>query len=421
MLKGKRVKEIMRFFVGTAAVIVCASFFPQPALPQQLTQHKASHKIVVNGDIRNYYFTRSYKEGTDQAAFSVGGRLHAETSARRGLGFGATYMGANPLAQNGPNPLLIDNTLPGYTISTLGEAYLSYQGERSQVKYGRQVIRTPWANPSDTRMVPVSFEGLSASMQTTTGWSFSLDRMYKFKNRVKSTFDRNTLVTTVPTSGFLAAGTVYKKGPLSAQAWYYRFYDIAQLGYADALLRANTKKRFKPVAAAQIMSEGGIGGNLLKNVRAHAAGGSLGVASDDVEATVSYDNVPGDASAYKGGLIVSPYTSGYQTDPLFTDTQSASLVEKGQGHAYKVAATFWTSGHRFRFIADRARYFLAPAKGVPNNDLLKTDFDLTYFLGARPGDAAFRGLAIRDKLGIFDTPAAPLTQQFNQAMLEYDF
>ncbi len=376
---------------------------------------------MISGDVRNYYFTRSYKRGTDQAAFSLGGRLHIETPAHPGVGFGATYMGANPLAQNGPNPLLIDNTLPGYNISTLGKAYVSYHGTRSEAKYGRQIIRTPWANPSDTRMVPVSFEGLSASLETPTGWSFSLDRMYKFKSRVKATFDRNTLVSTVPTSGFLAAGAAYKKGVLSGQAWYYRFYDIAQLGYADAAMRANTRKRFKPIAAAQIISEGGVGGGLLKDVRAHAAGGYARVTSDDLEATVSYDNVPGDAGAYKGGLIVSPYTSGYQTDPLYTDTQSTSLVEKGQGHADKVAATFWTSGHRFRFIADRARYFLPPAKGVPNNDLLKTDFDATYFIGDRPGDAAFRGLAIRDKLGIFDTPAAPLTQQFNQAMLEYDF
>ncbi|MDP9110290.1 MAG: hypothetical protein M3M96_01465, partial [Candidatus Eremiobacteraeota bacterium] len=102
--------------------------------------------FTYKGFVRGYYFTRQNasgsKPGVNQASFNAALNLHGQyTFADSGFSAGATYLYANPL-NNCTTPashfappcgkvtapsLNPDDTLPGFTLSTLYEAYVQYQ------------------------------------------------------------------------------------------------------------------------------------------------------------------------------------------------------------------------------------------------------------------------------------------------------
>ena len=52
-----------------------------------------------------------------------------------------------------------DDTLPGFTLSTFDEAYVAYKAYGFAGTLGNQLFRSPWANPSDSRLKPAAFSG----------------------------------------------------------------------------------------------------------------------------------------------------------------------------------------------------------------------------------------------------------------------
>jgi hypothetical protein len=88
------------------------------------TSSAQTNGLQFNGNMRSYYFTRSFKKGTNQAAFSLGGNFHIEGDFARRIGAELTYGTANPLGANSAHLARVDATLPGTTISVVEEAYL---------------------------------------------------------------------------------------------------------------------------------------------------------------------------------------------------------------------------------------------------------------------------------------------------------
>jgi hypothetical protein len=378
------------------------------------------HGLLVSGNIRSYYFTRSFRKGTDQAAFSLGGNFHIQGDFADGIGAGLTYGTANPLGANSANPARVDATLPATTVSVLEEAYLQYHTDYVGLRVGRQKISTPWALPSDSRIIPNAFQGVGANAKISKAWMLVADRMVRYKSRVVSTFDANDNLSTLPTTGLLAVGGVYSQSSASAQAWYYDFYGTAQMAYVDATQRFLITRKFRPYAAAQYVAEAGKTQRLMGNVDAHGYGINLGVQHDRGDLSLAYNDVSFSRGSYKGGGIASPYTYA-DTDPLYTTVTGTGLVDKGAGHAYRVAGTVWSYHNKLRATAARAEYYLYGASKFPNNHVLATNLDVTYFLGNGKRGEAFRGLSIRDRWIDIDTPGSPFTFINNRAQLEYDF
>jgi len=56
---------------------------------------------------------------------------------------------------------------------------------------------------------------------------------------------------------------------------------------------------------------------------------------------LAYSDIWGPVSAYGQGAIVSPYTYGFATDPLYTTPYLSGLVELGiSGQVYKISPAF---------------------------------------------------------------------------------
>ena len=479
---------------ATPATTVVAQASPAP----KATPSPFSYK----GYIRAYDFTRQNASSgfskANQQAFNVGINLHGDYKFNPNWSVGASYFYANPLnnctsAQShftqpckGAAPgLTQDDTLPGFEMSTLYEGYLAYGDKTTNGKVGYQVINTPWANPSDSRIKPNAFLGADLSTKFNANWSGELGYFNGFEDRVSSQFFRSTLLTYVPAdapgytslaaangangltmitnSGFGYGRLGYTGNGLTTNLNYYAFSDIANAFWLDA--KYALKGTYKPFVAAQFGSEKNTGKALVGIVDSQVFGLQGGVSfNKNVALTVGYDHVPsktatitgtcpanhvvptnagaanyflpkdsyncvpgaapGTMTVYYGGWA-SPYTDSYATDPFFTTTISQGMVDRrGFGDSGKAALTF-TSNDK-RFVTTIARALYAYGNGtVGVTPTQETNFDTQYFFNKLPKSGSYKGFTFRYRYAERTEQFAPKGVaplfKYNRFQAEYDF
>ena len=318
------------------------------------------------GDIRAFYFGRtngnscltcSVKGTPDAVAFNSGGTLHGQINIPYSPWvIGATYFGAYPFGANWPGPLnnigynpLVDNTLPGYSTNLFGEAYLQYHttGVFGQIgKMELTNVMSPWAHTSDSRIDPASFQGTLLDGNISPNWQVGGIYMVRFRSRVTSAFNANTLLTscntafntgkgpvqgvsgtfTVPgdpcnklqkSQGFLQFWTSYRSSSsgISASAYWYEVYDISTMTWLTGQWNFDQHSPFNPYVGAQFLAENNTGTSLVGTVHDYTAGGIIGATIyHNLNFTAAYDGSPattyivnaklcGSASSPKGAGI----------------------------------------------------------------------------------------------------------------------
>jgi len=400
------------WMAGLAVAVATLGATPAPA---------PSAKLVVSGRIRAYNFTRSYRTGTtDTQATSIALKLHVETAPHDGLGAGLTYYSANPFSNGAIVPAELESSLPGTTLNTLAEAYLQYRSRGTLVRVGRQSLQTPFAGPADSRTIPVTYEGVGLTQTLARGWTLSAYRIDRVKNRTVATFTPVSFVTAVPTGGFGAFGLARASKRGTFQAWAYRFDRLSSLLYADGATTLPLAHGWHATASAQFAAENGLADGVLGPVTGHLYGARLAAGARALEFGLAYDRVPAVAGTYKNGALLSPYTFGDNSDPLFTTLIGASLVEKAvPGQAYVLSGTFSSSDKRFKGILARGRFDLLTSPAVPRNELYETDFDVAYNLlrPRSPNDP--HGLWFHERYFVQDTTVKPYTYQQSRFFIDY--
>ncbi len=367
---------------GTTLALAETSATPAPTTVAQATPApKASpNPFAYRGYIRAYDFTRQNAYGghsaTNQQSFNAAISLHAEynyTEGIPGLGLGASYLYANPFSNcttassrfpnNAANPcsnsrtppnLNPDDTLPGYELSTLYEAYLQYKASNFFIKLGDLVTpgTQPWVTASDSRLKPSAFRGGYFTYALNKQFTIEAGDYYQWEPRNASDFGSETLLTDNPAySGATALssldfnpllngiqnGGVYfgrigytgpKSAPLTANVSFYAFNQIANAVWLDA--KYPFAGKLKPYVALQFGNEsnptngvlgkiastviglqGGI--NVLPNVQLVVGGDYLPIKTDTLSA----------AQMAAGGVVCSA-------------THTVALNTKGGAKAYNV-------------------------------------------------------------------------------------
>lgn len=397
-----------------------------------------------NGYLRDYYFTRNFTAAgapNNLKANSFGGMFnYLSPSFADGFSVGGTFWSAQDifgLNNETQNYSHLETTLAGtQPIYTLGQGFLQWQSDGVLIRAGNQLMNTPWMGASDSRMVPATYQGVFADFTLTKGLDLVVAREFRWKSRTSSTFSATTLynsngldgiyggaananVGTQTNTGTSLAGLTYKNGGVSAEAWYYKFYGLTGAAYANGSYVFQTGSGVNPVIGAQYLHESNGANNLLaSSVNNSTYGVMAGINFSGDSLVASYNKVSTSAGDFKNGGIVSPYSAGYATDPLYTTSMTAGLVEKGVGSAWKLAGTFFFVGKQLRLITSYARYNTQPNFANTN----ETDVDLTWFFSG-----SLQGFSVRNRLGIvhglngtFGAPNAG-TFYFNRVMLEYDF
>jgi len=413
---------------------------------------------TVDGQVRAYYFDRFFGgKAVNQSAFSLGGYINAHTASLAGFSADVGFYTANSLGGNPTGPAN-DVTLmgPGTSINALGQAYLQYEiPQIVLIRAGNQIVNTPWVNSSDSRLIPATYQGVFAQVSPYCGWNIYGMRIFRWKSRTSGDYYRDNLyyktgfdgdpiyggVGVVPSTdpasnGILAFGTSYKRYGIDAQAWYYNFYNFAQTVYGQAQYTLKTGSGVDPFLGAQVNREWE-GNSLLNSSYAPGTSPIAGFKGNGVNSTAwgviggidydggssllgkgklaaSYNEILYHQGAVGGGAIISPYTAGYATDPLYTTSMTRGLVEMGPGNGWRISLTQHLLSNQFLFTAAYSEFHLQTAGYA--NDVYG---DLTYF-----PQGWVKGLSIRDRVDIAHGDLS--TAQggyflYNRVMLTYDF
>ena len=357
--------------LATASPAAAASPTPAPA---------PANPFSFRGYLRLYDFTRLNAirgvNAVNQQSIEPGVSLHGDYRfGSSPFSAGASYLYATPFNGCGDpathvrppcggfkaptaslNP---DDTLPGYELNTLYEAYLQYKDPHLYVKLGDQVINTPWANASDSRLKPVAFQGGDLVYTAPHGVSLELTDMTRFESRTNSAFDDKTLLTSVnnlgsnpglpgyryfagghgvSNGGFQYARLGYAGAPgLATNLHYYHFDDIANLAWFDAKLTAQGQ-RTKPFAAVQFGRETSTGSSLLGKIDSFVAGGQLGASvTKAISVSLGYDYIPQRSETVvtpAGTTCSAAHVAGARAGfslPYFIGSNAPSCIVNGNG------------------------------------------------------------------------------------------
>lgn len=340
-------------FVLSGAAIASAETLATPATVAQASPAPAPtpSPFTYSGYVRSYYFTRTnafpqygLPQSTgvlNQASWNTAVNLHAQYNFQN-WSVGGSYLYANPLNgcetaadqlesggpcsgktstyKNGgisypysPVPTNPDNTLPGYELSSLYEAYLQYKDPTLYAKVGNQVINTPWANASDSRLKPVAFQGGDISYKLNTGWTVEAAFMDRFEDRADSAFVNSTLLTAtniidapgagsnlllpkysaVTTSGFGYGRLGFTGGPLTANLHFYDFTNVAMAEWLDAKYTLMPQTTYKPYLALQAGNEANTGNGVIGKINSQVIGLQGGATiMPNVDLAIGFDYMP---------------------------------------------------------------------------------------------------------------------------------
>ena len=463
--------------IATAATSATPSTVAQATPAPKATS--APSAFTYSGYLRAYYFTRMNSPGAtktaNQASFNPGVSLHAGYDFGGGFSAAGTYLYADPFNNcedpakhlsapcakhpytlPGTNP---DDTLPGYRMSTLYEAYLQYKNPALFVRLGDQVLNSPWANASDSRLKPVAFRAGDVSYKIDKNWTIEATYANRFEDRVQSDFVDSTLITqngsfpdaggvgntgipkggVLTNNGFYYARAGYADGPLAADLHFYAFDQIANALWADA--KYSWKAYGKPFIALQGGTEANTGSSQAGKISSEVFGIQGGYSPwHNVDLTVGADFIPSKsdtitlpltascsskdmisgslmyflpnggtpncktsspgvpgatATVYYGGWA-SPYTDSYATDPLFDTSISQGMVDRrSTGSGVKVAGTFYTDQKQVRLIVSHAWYAYGN-DAVGVSPTQETNVDATYFF-SKVGKGAYHGFSLRHR------------------------
>jgi hypothetical protein len=312
---------------------------PPPPTPNPLT---------VGGYFRSYYFTRQnasnnpgtqfnfspgakyVSNGVNQATWNSAIAPHVDYAfAGGGWDVGFAYLYANPISgpcvvpanhakgavcvsQTPPNTNA-DDTVPGFTMSTLYQAYLKYKDYGFDGSLGNILFTSPWANPSDSRLKPVAFQGGDLGYTNPSGWNVEAADMLTFQNRTSSAFTHQTLLTSYPAGGGGLASNIFVPGgqgintngfvygkagytsPMgfSVNGYFWNVSDLVNQWWGDGKYTFGNMGFAVPFIALQGGWENNSGQSYIGKISSQVFGAQLGATFDkNFLFTVAYNEIP---------------------------------------------------------------------------------------------------------------------------------
>ncbi|GAC1424867.1 MAG: hypothetical protein NVSMB5_19040 [Candidatus Velthaea sp.] len=444
--------------------------------------------LRISGTIRAYDLNRVNQpkfqgNNPNREAFNFGGGLRADYSfGKSGFTAGGAFWGAYPFGVNGPPAITknnrlnngIDNSLPGFDLETF-EYYVKFANKTVNATVGNQLINKLWEPASDSRIKPALYQAFDSTFKTGQ-FAIGVTRITRFERREQSLFDQGTLLTSAtsaPTSGAWRYNVVWTPSKrFTGLAEKNDFLNIASLVYVEGRYQIDPASRFAPYVAAQFAGERQTGRAYLGLIDNQTTGVQIGFtpvkrlqfaagadyapwnyatinAASLTAATAAagrtyflpgggtgqYANLsappayatigqvgPGSYRVAYGG-IASPYTDSYATDPLYTTSLTQGVVDRrSAGVSLKGALTYTSANKALVALASEAFYNYDTQ--FARNRASEFDADVTYnFNRVRSG--AYRGLALRERLGIRQQPffpnSAPGHFTYLRHQLQYTF
>lgn len=369
----------------------------------------------VDGNVRAYFNTREYDYREDEAGFSLGGALRAETGKFGKTSFGLGYYTAQDLGTNSDNPARVNGRL-GSDLEVLGEAYVNIEAGKSLITLGRQKINSPFANPGDAFIIPFTFQGYSLTNTSLPNLKFEISYLNEIKNRNSEEFvdvgwwsgNRYGFASPGNTAGTLNIGSIYAVGPVKTELWLSRFSDFFDMAYLFGQYQFTGTDAFKPFIAGQVVKQKDSGDALVGNVDSTLYGLQLGASAGKAKFTFSYNSVAEQSDAFLNGAVLAPYS--FSTSPLFTNNMLETFENLDAGDAGKVAVAYAFSSN-LTLVASHARFDLR--RVVDRN---ATDMDVTYQFSGN-----LQGLSLRWRVEVVTADVEAVEQTNHRFQTQFVF
>jgi hypothetical protein len=279
---------------------VCKSNINAPQSITTLADAFAQGKI--SGQIRAGYIwvdpsATAYPQNYTTA---IGGVLKYETAPLYGFSGGVAFYTSHAIM-----PLSGDRDEGKFNESMassdkyydiLGEAYLNYKYDNFNIRIGRQLIDTPYADSDDIRMTPNTFEGVLASYEISdftilgaylTKWQ-GPDAEYEFEDLLEDG------------DGVAMVALTYSKDDLEAGMWYYNADNTADIFYIDASKSFALNDDINTKISVQFANQSEIDNSGIDSM---LYGAMIEFGYKGLNLSVAYDKVDvEDNSAYFGGF-----------------------------------------------------------------------------------------------------------------------
>lgn len=279
---------------------------------------------------RSYYLTSNNFDGTRSAAWAAGGWIAYRSGLIADLfGVHAAFYTSQKLygPANESGTLLLN---PGQQpLNVLGQAYGVARIYDQEIRGGLQLVDTPLINPNDSRMVPVTFEGVQLASLPVKGrmYDYAAGYLWAVKQRASNDF--------IPMSDALADANVVNRGApfgmiklrlfpgFSTTFMDYYVEDFVNTGFAQAAYHFRLPEHAPQWSiGANIIDQRSVGANLLTGsaFRTYLASAKVQMSHAGWTAFVA-GSVAGDEAT-----IYSPF--GYK--PNYTNMQQVSFDNPGE-------------------------------------------------------------------------------------------
>lgn len=350
---------------------------------------QALQQTTISGDVgvSDFTYANDGHSSKTKNDFAVGGDIIIHTGAIDGFsaGFGGYTGQSLGIYSKNPNHDDSELTSPTHSIQSLREAYLQYVNSYLEVRGGRQMINTPYANQDWYTFSPRAYMGFAGTInilgQKNTNDADSAPLSLETNPATLSVFAARIFNTNLRYSssfisgnrymdhsnGFITFGARYQNNfdgtNVGLQGWYYDFYGLAQLTYSQADFSTALDSGRSLFGAAQMVTEGNSGsGSRVQdmagqkyNIDAHIYGAKLGMAfANNDQVALIGDYSPQAKGSFRHGGLVHPYNDNSGT--VFTDTMQTGIGDFGPGYAYGITGTVYAFNNQLKINPTYVEY-----------------------------------------------------------------
>lgn len=264
------------------------------------------------------------------------------------------------------------------------QAYINYQyPNKVDVSAGNILITTPWVNsfgstPGATyAMGNNTYQGVLVNAQLLpsllavgfSAWGYLqypnyLPNQQNFYNSQGSSFLNGIDQTT--SYGPSGVGLIWNPvDSYTGELWLYNFSNYANMAYVNNSYHIPISDLFSFDLGLQGFVQASSGNNNTNQVylpgqdtpagliSSNGTGLKIALNIGDNTTSISFNNIFG--SGFLNGGMVTPYTYGMETDPLYTTPALTSLAELGSGYAFTLrnSTTFMDKNLKFNISASQ--------------------------------------------------------------------
>lgn len=291
-------------------------------------------------------------------------------------------------------------------VLSLNQAYINYQyTNKVNVTIGNIIITTPWvnsvsSNPGATyAMGNNTYQGGVINVQALPSLLITGFTAVGYLQYPNSWFNQQTYYNTKSgilhnneaTRGTSGVGLTWNPvDSYSGKLWFYNFADYASMGYLDNSYHLGLSTSSSFDFAFQAFSQGSSGSAITSKIvipsqnttagyiSSNGIGAKIALNLGNNTSSISYNNIFGRSGSYLNGGMVTPYTYGMETDPLYTTPALTSLAELGSGSAYTIRNSTSFMEKSLKFNLSFSQFFVNQVYSSQANQITEYDASLVY-------------------------------------------